>query len=793
MTTLENIKIDYRSLRIGFCVREGNIQDILLASRLNTLLWGGAFNPIIPVGSADNLAEDLIKFFQIDLLIPVSESSEIKEFMDKYNWARFPHSHFSNKLISEDSFKKGFKRIRVLDISHILNKLWEKEFKFSDPSKSNCVLVNWKKKDPHSNIFSLLFGDYPSEKFSFDYKKKYTKLLRAKKISIENKKPIQPVLANMINPILLTEQDIESYGGSRNDSGIFVGDPNSFVDLLNFWNLRASGSSVSFFPKKNNARFISYTKKYINNLKDASVPGNRSLCKVWFTEKNKSATDEYKNIEKIITPLKLKKFIFGIQGISSHAWKNTRGAGYNLIKQSSCTASIGLKYGKPTFSFHLSGKPIFESKEYGFRDQYFAISLQPRFSFEFDDYTSDLPALTDLNEWYSRQMIHDPYALRVIKTHLGNSISVLTDITNNSLDFNLIPKIDLIKKIFERAGIKAKKSGAGLIAERIVSLMGGINGSARIFKIRGVRNFIKNTSPLNQKNKYQIEKAILDDGSFKEFENEFGLKGNSRPMIPTDVFDTMVEKNLLQVGTEVRCPKCSIKDWVNLKEISESYECNFCYEKNKFIDSIQPIELTCNKDIKKIDGVRWFYRLSGLFGRDDKQQGAIPVILILLHLSNRLHSSFGKLIYSTGIDLSYKIENKEVQAESDLFLMDLSEMMSKEDIEIVIGECKNGQRITKKQVDSLLEVKKLLEDSGIKCHLAFVKASGGFTQGEIKIFKDLYAKGIKPLLFTDKELEKWWNEYRDFSKNDPNFKLPVEHPFTFSDLAENSAYVYKLY
>jgi hypothetical protein len=792
MTTLENIKIDYRSLRVGFCVRNGNIQDILIASRLNTLLWGGIFNPIIPVGAPNNLAEDLMGFFQVDLLISVSNTDEIKAFTEKYKWARFPRSHFSNELISEDSFKKGFKRVRVLDVSHILINLWEKDFKFSDANKSNCAFVNWKAKDPHSNIFNLLFGSYPKEKFSFNYKDNYKKLLKAKEIKIDDKKPIQSLLANTFNPIRLTEYNIKSYGGARIESGIFVGDPNSFVDLLNFWNMRASDCSLIFFPRKNNRRFVSYAKKYINDFKNKSDFGNKSFCKVWFTEKNESTKSDYDDVQKIIKPITSKKVIFGIGGISSHFWKNPHKASYNLIKESSCTAGAGVKYGKPTFSFQLSDKPISNVRERKFLDQYFAVSVNPTFSFEFDDYTNDLPVLPDLNEWYSKQMVFDPYSLRVIKNYHGRCLSIITDIDKDTVDINLISKIALIQKVLERANIKAKKSGAGLIAERIISLMGGIAGSARIFKIRGVRKFIDNTLPLHQKNKYEIEKEILDNGSFKGFENEFGLKGHS-PMTTTDVFETMIEKNLLQVGTEVRCPKCSIKDWVNIKDIGESYSCAFCYEKNKFIDSTEPIELSFQKEIKKVDGIKWFYRLSGLLGRDNKQQGAIPVILTLLHLSNRLHSSLGKGIHTTGLDFAYTVKGKEVKAESDLFLMDLSDMMGKDDIEILIGECKNGQQITRTQIDRLLEVRELIQQSGIKCHLVFVKMKGGFVQSEIGHFKKLYAQGIKPLLFTDKELEKWWNEYRDFGQNNPNFKIPIDHPFNFSDLAENSAYVYKLY
>jgi hypothetical protein len=116
----------------------------------------------------------------------------------------------------------------------------------------------------------------------------------------------------------------------------------------------------------------------------------------------------------------------------------------------------------------------------------------------------------------------------------------------------------------------------------------------------------------------------------------------------------------------------------------------------------------------------------------------------------------------------------------------------KDDIEILIGECKTGQDISKKQIEKLEKVKKLIEKSGIKCHMVFVKTKKKISDAEIRHFKELYKKGTKPLIFTSNELERWWDEYRNFKANKINFKLPFEHPFTFSELAENAAYVYKL-
>jgi hypothetical protein len=784
--SLENIKITYRSLRIGFCVRNGNIQDIITASKLNTLLWGGIYNPIIPVGAPDDLADKLVNFFQVDVLVPIVDTDEIKDFIKKHEWARFPLFYHSNQIITDDSFKIGHKKVSVLDVSHIFKKLWENEFKFSSKNKSNCAFVSWKPTDSDANVFNLIFGTYPEEKFSFKYPIHYKNALRARDVKIPKDKPIQTFLGSAINPILLTEHEIKRYGNTHVIAGVYIGDSDNFDDLISFWNIRACGSYITFLPKKSIKRFLPYIKAYISKIKKSPEFKNLPVVKIRFNGKTQA---DYKEIQKIIKPLEDKSRILEV-GSVSHMWDQANIASYNVISEVSCPCNIETKYDRPQVTIQLLDKP-FVKDEKVFFDQYFAVSFKSLIGVE--EYTTGLPVLPDLNEWYARQMISDPYSIRVIKNYFGHCVSIITDVNKDIIGFNPISKIEIIKKVFERASITAKKSGAGLFAERLVALMGGIMGSARIFKITGVRKFIEDTNPLHQKTKHEIENIINDNGSFKKFENEFGLKGHT-PMTLNEVFETMIEKNLLQTGVEVRCPKCSIKNWINLKDINENYSCEFCYEKSKFVETVEPIEIKSDEEIKKIDGIRWYYRLGGLLSKGDKQQGALPVILTLLYLGNKLHSGFsGESIQSTALELTYKKGSVEEKAETDLIIMDLSDSMAKEDIEILIGECKTGQQITKQQIDRLITVRELLQKSGIKCHLIFAKTKGSFSTSEIGQFKKLYNNGIKPLLFTSHELEKWWNDYKDFEVGRPDFKLPYKYPFTFDEIAENSAYIYKLY
>ncbi|MFA5106763.1 MAG: hypothetical protein WC497_00365 [Patescibacteria group bacterium] len=784
--TFDDVRIEYRPLRLGFCVRDGHKQDIATAVKLNTILWGGIYNPLIPVGSKEGLDHALVKLFQVDALIPISKTPEINKFLEKYSWARLPSSYNSELLLSEDSMNRKKKHVNVLDVSHILRKMWDTNFKFSKTDDSNCTLISWSNKDADKDLLPLLFGEYPKKQLAYKYHHNFQKALKAKEITLTGRRPVPKKLASTVTPLALTEQEIRSYGGNRHDAGVYIGDSKSFIDLLNFWNIRAAGSYITFLPKSNVRRFLPYIKEHLSRIKKPTT-GYRHSFLIWYSG-SKQNESEVKTIADLIAA---KDKPFAYAQVSTISWNGLNIVpGYNILSSTTTIAGLNQRYGKPSLNIQLSDKPFAKHDNSRFLHQCFGVSVHPPMSTEDDGFTLSLPTLPDLNEWYARETIFDPHGLRVTRGALGTSVSLITDIDDDTIRIGLISKNDIITKVFERASIIASKSVPGLVAERVVSLMQGLMGSARIFKITGVRKFIEETHPLHQKLKYEVLKAIRDknenEETFKKFENAFGLKGKT-PITPSDVFDEMVEHNLLQVGVEVRCPKCGLKNWLNLKDVSDRYLCDYCSEISKFVEVIDPIKI----DGKQVDGLRLHYRLSGLMGKSDKQQGAIPVILTLQFLTNKMHSG-NDFLYSTGLDLSLTSNGKKEAFESDLTILNLSQRLGKDDNEVLIGECKTGHQITAKKIDNLLTTRGLLQNSGLTCHLVFSTTKKAFTSGEINRFKKLVKKGIKPILLTAHELEPWWDEYIDYKKTRQNFVLPHQYPFTFRELADNSVYVYEL-
>jgi hypothetical protein len=78
-----SVRVRYRPVRIGWCVRENNWEELRRALRYTNVLWGGKFNPIIPFDVPH--ADTLVRRFRIDVLVSISEDQQLNEFVSRFS------------------------------------------------------------------------------------------------------------------------------------------------------------------------------------------------------------------------------------------------------------------------------------------------------------------------------------------------------------------------------------------------------------------------------------------------------------------------------------------------------------------------------------------------------------------------------------------------------------------------------------------------------------------------------------------------------------------------------------
>ena len=806
-----NLSIKYRPIRIGFLVQDGSIDDLVKAAGINTLLWGGIYNPIIPVSTNSKFAEQLMNLFSVDVLFPTSHTKEIDDLIKKYPFLRAP-AHYAENIFYEDwHTKKNI--IAYLDSLNIVNYYWEKEFKHKPKEyKSNCALIRWEENDELKYLFQILFGYFPTGyNLKYNFENAFLKGLQSREIKISTNNPIPKNLAETISPIRLTASELIGYGGNWRGDGIYVGDENDFYDLLYFWNLRASGLFIEFLPKNKIKRF----KEYIDTILEIfnNTPNRNPNIEDWINVYYRMPHSEAGNLVK---ELKSKKRL-----VFSHCneiiWNglNIKPADF-YFGWENILASVDTSYNRYVVSVSLPEKKFIVDKNRNVEREHLIVSIEPISEFEVPEHTLKPPFIRQLNEFYSREIALDPWKVRIAK----DGIAAIIESNDNSLFLYPIPHQALIQKIFELAGLKSEISQAGLITKRIIKKLEGVDGG-RVFKISGVRrlftklnknDFITRNQAkqiilrkiafkedelksllgetfnelvakffnFNEKKKEYFWKEGLKNkvvfssderirnlykGDFEKFENLYIEQRENAKLTTDDVFNFLLKKDFLRPGLELICNHCKLPNWISLQEIDDIWRCNYCGDDNK-------------TSLQLKDRGDWKFRKSGLFAKDNNQEGAIPVILTLLVFLRIFDSS--KFIYSP----SLKLISENKSCEIDFCIL---QYQRGDKIQLGIGECKSeGGIIDQEDVDNLKFIWNKVKSLNIDCYLVFSKTAEKFEQSEIDLFKKAKEENIPIILLTNKEME----PYHPYWETPEVDNLPEKYALDMTGMSRNSVYLY---
>jgi hypothetical protein len=716
-----SLRVHYRPVRLGWCVRENNWDDLRLAIRLTHTLWGGRFNPIIPV---DNLmvAASIVELYGVDILIPVADEPPIMDFVKTTSW--LPWSDFDRKL-----FLAGQRGTvaTFLDIYHVVRDLLDSEIKDKADPKFFATLFEWDESDPLKDVFLAYFGAYPAEtQISKDYFGLVEKNLRGHRVKLATADHISSDVLNAMSPSALTthlvEWDSVPHWGNP---GIYVGEANNFEDVVSFWNLRAADVELVFYDPQYHARFQILRDAFVGRFKEPDT--SETDMAVW--------SKEGRDVD--LTGIKLEHVLR--QTVSAETWDGfgLRPTRYHLGREKSALGTISETGPLRELSFQLPEKPFFDEPEFHQQKVVVSVSSLGLASQETGESTFQVPFLPALNEFCGRRMLHNSRGARVEP----RGIRIIESVTRSHLRLQSIPKRALITEIFRTFGMKAEASAPGRIASRLIEQMDGIQG-CRVFKIPGVRDLLEAYGPQDA---FERANAINRIGrsdpqsgvpNFSEFENLFIESREGGPLKPEHVFLYLVKNGVFQVGLTLSCPHCELDPWIPLDDIATEAKCEFCGK--GFLITAQ------------LRDRNWKYRRSGLFGRKNSQEGSIPVVLTLQQLDTVLST---ENIFVTNMTIEPNTASIEF-CEVDFVLLQQGTWDDR--TSIAIGECKTRKEISEEDVQKLSLVADAFELNDVNAFIVFSKLAP-FTPEEIMRCRAAQLGHKKRvIMLTDRELEPYF-------------------------------------
>lgn len=730
-----DLRICYRPVRLGWCVRDQNMEDLRRAIRLSNVLWGGIFNPIIPIERSE--ASGMIRKYRVDALMNVSDDEDSKNFVKSFDFLPWPLDH-------DALFVETFGRWTptLLDVSHTLNAMaddhrnnaqYHPREGVSPEQEANFALIRWEEDDPLKDVLLATFGAYPdSTEIHRDYGGFIQLNLLPFCYTARKDQPIPSSLLSKETPSSITDQNLtwdRVPGGAT--IGFYVGSAQSFDDLVNFWNLRASGVRVVFLDPDHVERLVFLRGAFAEHIAQiqSQVRHTDRTIAVW--------SQSQEAVVKLDFAHDLVPYFNQVDGLN--ILSGNRHPPLHYIAERRLLGIISERYGRTSIAFQLPEKPFSIEDPLDVNGQHFVVSISRISTASDDTHTFWTPFIPAMNKWIGRQLRMSHKEVRVELEGVG----IICPITEDHLQVYAIQKLDLAKQLFSMAGIDAEPSPAGRIATRLISQLGGLQGG-RVLKLAGVRRLIKEHGALQefgwstaiQSIKCGTEEAPQPD--FTEYEDLFlEPRAMTSKLTPKDVFHHLLEKGVFRPGLTLKCPKCELSFWVQLDDVATEAECVFCA--NHF---------NCTRQLTKDP---WQYRRSGLFGLDNNQEGSVPVALTLQQLDTHLHHSSSNLL-STNLKLAAGL--KSPLCETDLFLA----VQEYDRVSIAVGECKDAKgEITVQDVNNMTAVAEAFPEEYFDPFVIFAK-TGAFTQEEVDRCKAAQGKhGQLPvILLSDRELEPYF-------------------------------------
>lgn len=737
------------------------MEQFRVAVALNTILWGGIYNPIIPIKSSKDtiLSEYLIKLFDVDALYAIgAKTSYVAETLDR-------HPSLVPLWRKLSSPTKVGAQMNFLDIQH----LSEGKRRFPDLLE-RAAIFEWEDDEPLSDMFLTVFGHFdfgPELKWSLDYKNLVSSTLGVSSRSIEKTKEVVTMSDDNLptySPILQTSLLLQSdnFTISAAHHGFYVGDPRSAEDLINFWNIRALGATfVQFFPigpeggrmKKSAAGYAAWLRSrgldevyiYRNEANDEDVSG-------LMAEVSKAGikTRMWLNIEPHIwNGLNWKPVSFYISERESSLFVDSNNGSYSTLVQ------------LPERVFLKNKELEHQQHTVAFNFKSSAIKLNA---------AAPLPRLEALNEFYGRNIFYDGFGTKVDSAK--GDLSKVVECRSSSLHMGFISRQKFIEEVFATCGIRSSLSTPGVTTRQLFQKMDSNIWNCDVFQIKGLRELLLSTSSkapekinieelsspeeagdpleLQQERQTKTLKPFLRNVAVRQIGQDFvryekmriSLRRSGDKLSADDVFQFMVEKDFIRTGLSVSCGDCHAINWLPLGGIRELWECIYCGYSNKMTAHVLE---TYKKEV-------WQFMRNGIFAKKGAD-GAIPVLLtvsVLAQLGYDLMDMGTEWnpFFSTALELSF--DGK--QCEIDFAFM--ARNRTDHRLAVAIGECKGGKSINQKDCDNLYEVAQKLETGGeISCYMCFSKLTS-FTADEIDLFKNLeQKKGAKIILLAEDELD----------------------------------------
>ncbi len=703
----------------------------LRAVSLNSSIWGGIYNPIVPL-IPKNECTGLLTAFDPDVLVDLTGGRQDRELQEKYEHRILQ----PDDLVSAQS-RTGKKNLTLgINILPLLQHIYDEENIFLSPT-SRVAIVSPDEAGVWSPFVSFVYGSFAHlPQADVDFPKAFLKALRAQTLVFDPTADLKKY-EEIIPPIQVTGYDLQLLGGSASLSShiIYCGDHLNWLDLVEFWNIRATGRTVAFVPVHNYqscehaTRRVATAGHYPINPQienDADLQKAPSISEQQFTE-----------VCDWITGL-------GAGALSRRTWRPRFGISVEWYVGDIHVADTEAETGEEMSILEDSRMtpvkliaPAMLGDQFVHRgDSQWSVEIQMRGGWQNDDFIFSFPREPEVEKVVSRSFLGSSRECRLGR----NGVVISLDHPKSHLYLSPVRTKDVFGALFKQVGLETEPSLPGKYMEQIIRKMGSLQFDCRLFKLRGVRdviNRLSNGSVLTKGNMYDIVMSTVPDKYGQNwrpelYEHMVVRTGQKGKLEFGPIFDELLAKRVVRPGLTLTCQNCFASDWYHVSEFTEEYVCRFCF-------SSQRVNFGSKHE--------WQFRADGLFQIENSALGSIAGIAALWRLEEVQGMSDGRYLPSVNlresdgareyeIDYAYLIVNTFTTAYN-----------------LVLGQAKNFIDFTEEETKKMAE---LAQKFANEPYLVFSTLKDAFSDSEKALLKALVDGGCKVVALTRLEIDPYY-------------------------------------
>lgn len=672
-----SINLRLRPIRFAFLIRPDDQKHVLEAFRINACLWGGRYNPIIPFfkqlpkwwdkkghrfESAKQILNGYLDFFEPDFIVEAEKGLSAGLGFDADRILKF-----SDILMRDgERNKEGF----GLSANDIYGDLYKKEFQFARRHKHNIILVKAENRSFDAFV-GCVWGAFPTQKKLCYFEQNYKYVFDPQEIKLTDKSLSKLYKAGYTSALKIGQAALDVNYNDHSDPALFVLNACESRDLVDFWNLRIVRRNILAIPIQWIQDLSPFCKEFI--LKNyRPLPGNPHGVMIQPTVMFSRSISDKDSDEIFKKYLKVdKKDANCIQQWYPPLW---RPSPEFMVRTTRPTVSadekrveVSIDLEKPVAAFDTLW-PEF-TKKYGNRNR-FANVVKIGGWGDNDQLATSFPC-------NYRKPTFPKFRLgreQLLSTSEG--LVFFPEYKNISERWELVSGTQALNTWFNENKITAILSDAGRSTQQIIQTLGGFWGVGKIANVGTVQL-------LNEMSRKPLTRSVHYAEFRQKIKNAIG-----KSIWRYKEFETLVERNAVELGLELKCNKCGSWGWHSIKQLDYSLTCDLCLQRFDF-----PITNPGSPQYCK-----WAYRVIGPFALPDYAKGGYASALAIRFFSDAI----GKMervgvTWSAGQELALGNGKK---IESDFILWYQRKQMFGTDYptEVVFGEAKSfGKDVFKEE------------------------------------------------------------------------------------------------